>query len=393
MRFDPRILAMLLISGTVSLIGADIQPAAAGLTVHEWGTFTSIAGENGMAVDWSPLDGPTDLPCFVHRFEFGAKANLGGTVRMETPVIYLYSASTTTADIRVTFRNGFITEWYPKANRVASYFGSGIPPKGPDIRQPFANEPDSIAWPEVKLAPAIASPPFPFEFTSSHYYAARSTDAAPLLVGREREKFLFYRGVGRFQPPIAVWARAGNQILVRNLTADPIPVVILFQNQDGKISYRVHGPIETHTTLESPQLSDLGSLKTEMERMLVSQGLFPKEAMAMVATWSDSWFEEGTRLFYITPTSVLDLVLPLEVKPAPRQIARVFVGRMELFTPSTRKAITDAMQQGDWRPLQKYGRFLEPIAASMGPGPWTKPLDLMRVEYLQRESACGNSNW
>jgi hypothetical protein len=115
--------------------------------------------------------------------------------------------------------------------------------------------------------------------------------------------------------------------------------------------------------------------------------------MAMVATWSHSWFEEGTRLFYITPTSVLDLVLPLEVKPAPRQIARVFVGRMELFTPSTRKAITDAMQQGDWRPLQKYGRFLEPIAASMGPGPWTKPLDLMRVEYLQRESACGNSNW
>lgn len=24
---------------------------------------------------------------------------------------------------------------------------------------------------------------------------------------------------------------------------------------------------------------------------------------------------------------------------------------------------------------------------------WTKPLDLMHAEYLQRESACGNSNW
>ena len=24
---------------------------------------------------------------------------------------------------------------------------------------------------------------------------------------------------------------------------------------------------------------------------------------------------------------------------------------------------------------------------------WTKPLDLMHAEYLQRESACGNNNW
>jgi len=24
---------------------------------------------------------------------------------------------------------------------------------------------------------------------------------------------------------------------------------------------------------------------------------------------------------------------------------------------------------------------------------WTKPLDLMHAEYLQRESACGNRNW
>ena len=24
---------------------------------------------------------------------------------------------------------------------------------------------------------------------------------------------------------------------------------------------------------------------------------------------------------------------------------------------------------------------------------WAKPLDLMHAEYLQRESACGNSNW
>ena len=29
------------------------------LTVHEWGTFTSIAGEDGRAVEWLPFGGPT----------------------------------------------------------------------------------------------------------------------------------------------------------------------------------------------------------------------------------------------------------------------------------------------------------------------------------------------
>ena len=35
--------------------------------VHEWGTFTSIAGADGTAVEWLPQAGPTDLPCFVER--------------------------------------------------------------------------------------------------------------------------------------------------------------------------------------------------------------------------------------------------------------------------------------------------------------------------------------
>src|SRR6266566_2374361 len=54
------------------------------MTVHEWGTFTSIAGDDGRAVEWLPMDGPTDLPCFVDRLRFNLKGSLSGTVRMET---------------------------------------------------------------------------------------------------------------------------------------------------------------------------------------------------------------------------------------------------------------------------------------------------------------------
>jgi hypothetical protein len=38
-----------------------------GLVAHEWGTFTSVAGEDGRPVQWLPHAGPTDLPDFVGR--------------------------------------------------------------------------------------------------------------------------------------------------------------------------------------------------------------------------------------------------------------------------------------------------------------------------------------
>src|SRR5256886_17502247 len=36
------------------------------LVVHEWGTFTSIAGKDGVALEWRPLNGSSDLPKLVH---------------------------------------------------------------------------------------------------------------------------------------------------------------------------------------------------------------------------------------------------------------------------------------------------------------------------------------
>jgi hypothetical protein len=396
MKSAVRLVPVLAVSGAALLMGASIGSLhPADLTVHEWGTFTSIAGDNGMAIDWEPLDGPSDLPCFVHRFEVGAKALLSGTVRMETPVIYLYGPESSTASVRVSFPKGFITEWYPKANRVATYIGSGIPPRGPDVRQPGKDEPDSIEWPAVKLRRDSDSIDFPLEQPPSHYYAGRRTDSAALLVEDEIEKFLFYRGVGRFQPPVAALVGAEDRLVVRNLGRAQIPAAILFQNRDGKISYRVSGPIGSEVTLEIPQAAaSTGMLRADMESILISQGLFAKEAKAMVATWGDSWFEEGTRLFYFLPTSVVDSILPLEVHPAPPHIARVFVGRMEIFTPTMKRVIRDAIMRGDSSVFAKYGRFLNPVTAGMAPDAWWgEQVSVMRRKYLGRETACGKSAW
>src|SRR6267378_5146666 len=101
------------------LAGSENPPVFSGLTAHESGTFTSIAGGQRQAAQWSPLAGSTDLPGFVEHFRSaGFKRGLRGTVRMETPVLYFYSAREAAVAVKVAFSKGVITEWYPDASRV-----------------------------------------------------------------------------------------------------------------------------------------------------------------------------------------------------------------------------------------------------------------------------------
>lgn len=46
---------------------SQVQGVEPGLVAHEWGTFTSIAGKDGRALQWLPLTPPTQSPGFVHR--------------------------------------------------------------------------------------------------------------------------------------------------------------------------------------------------------------------------------------------------------------------------------------------------------------------------------------
>jgi len=157
-----------------------------------------------------------------------------------------------------------------------------------------------------------------------------------------------------------------THILVSNLMRDSIPLAILFERRGEKLGYRYLGAVQNRSVAESPELnSDLDSLTRDLEKTLVDQGLFADEAHAMVETWKDSWIEEGARLLYILPQDFVDSVLPLKIQPKPASTLRVFVGRMEVVTPATEKAIETAYTSGDHATLSKYGRFLVPILQTM----------------------------
>lgn len=110
-----------------------------------------------------------------------------------------------------------------------------------------------------------------------------------------------------------------------------------------------------------------------METALISEGLFPDEAKAMVNTWKDSWFtEEGVRVFYILPRPWTDDILPLTLSPQPEELTRVMVGRAEIITPEVQATLSRLLvkaREGDANAhlqaeaeLKKLGRFAEAAA-------------------------------
>ena len=363
---------------------AQNSPTDPGLIAHEWGTFTSVAGETGQAVEWFPLNGPSDLPGFVEHFRgTGFKGGLSGTLRMETPVLYFYSAHDTTVDVSVSFLHGLITEWYPHASNVepsASLNNAAL----------FQRQSSgSISWKSVGVQ-VSAGNAFPQEVQPSHYYAARATDSSPLRVSTENseqnEKFLFYRGVSLASPPLSALVLPNGQIEAMNQTADQIQKLILFERRGDNIGYREINSLREGALLNPPILdASLDSLLADLQDSLVSAGLYPEEAHAMLESWKDSWFEEGARLIYIVPSSFVEKVLPLTIQPQPAAIRRVFVGRMELLTPATQRAIETAAASGDQTTLALYGRFLAPMLETI----LRKEPDTALAKYLS--SALSNT--
>lgn len=385
-------LAVILVVALGATVGLTRATGSPGVVVHEWGTFTTVAGVDGRAIDWLALGGPTDLPCFVKHVRaatlapstarpadptrrtvtFGpvhkgevvvssakpltyeqARSELWGKVRMETPVIYFYATREHNARVTVHFPRGVITEFYPSPENAIAPFTTMT------LRNPAHVH--TLNW-NVTIAPSIPEV-YPDGGESSHYYAARATDATPLRVGGEQEKFIFYRGVADFEAPIKALVTAGDSVLVVNaLGYDSIPAVILFENRNGRMGYRAAGSVARFVTLAQPTLDgDVATIRAALHNLLVSAGLYPKEATAMLDTWRDSWFEEGSRVFYLLPPRSVDAVLPLQVVPAPSTVARVFVGRMELIDRRTLSTVSAALQSDDAATLGRYARFLGPI--------------------------------
>jgi hypothetical protein len=392
--------AATLLAASFSLHAATDDP----FVVHEWGTFTTVHGANGEQIWWMP-PASVDIPDFVYRSETTGSWSSNPIIhpkdatalaRMETPVIYFYSQRERVADVRVRFRGGFLTEWYPQATAAESKVVANAAPLA-DAWQFL------IEWKGLKILARDTREMTLGQLIRSraghgdHYYIARETDANFLRVssplarkGPEHERDLFYRGLGYFQAPLTVGMDAQEQELSLSARgAEQMEGAFLVSIRQGMMRYRkIDLPSSDAPAAVDPNTEPFGALgdvrklaMRDMARALVEQGLYEKEAQAMVNTWQDQWFaEDGTRVLYLLPGDWTDRTLRLEISPRPDRIVRVMVGRAELITPTTERQLRqqiltfrsgDAKAKGravaDMRALG-LGRFLQAAVSKVTTG-------------------------
>lgn len=361
--------------------------------LHEWGTFTTISGSDGVMLAGLQVE-EERLPFFVqghnHLNFQGMKSIVRPVanvrVKMETPVIYFYGDKRENVSVHVGFEGGTISQWYPP--RTA---GDVLPPLREEGGEPLAKgfkiDADGnfvikesnvldfgkkyngfIHW-DAEIIPRS-------EVDSSLYFRAGETnnwiypqvpDSNIVKVGGEYEQYLFYRGMGNFTLPLTLTVDSAETLMMDFKGKEKVPFALAFERINGKVRYKVFssgldadsqtqiaeegGWTELPASIESDRV-----IYKEMRTGLMAQGLTQHEADGMVKTWWDSYFgHEGLRVFWILPQNEVERILPMKVKPAPENQVRVIVGRSEVLRPSFEKKLLAQAVKADAE--QKYFNY------------------------------------
>jgi len=309
------------------ILALAVAPAAAKepdkFVVHEWGTFSTFSGSDGKPLKFHPDD--RDLPAFVYDYRRLVKGVFSDVlVSLETPVLYFYTDRDRVVSVRVDFPNGVITDWYPQASR---------PPT------------ESLRWDNLNVS--AAGDPKLIGDGKGRYFAARETDARAVSSAEnnktETEKFLFYRGVGEPAMPLTVRGRGDGAFAVKNAGKAALPAFVFLRVQDKKVSFQTFGSLAAgaEQQVEVPKTaSTTEKLGEAVVALLIGQGLYEKEARAMVKTWSADWFgDDGTRVLYLLAESQTAALLPIKIEPKPDVLVRVMVGRHDVLPPEREREV------------------------------------------------------
>ncbi|CAN5378698.1 hypothetical protein BH10PLA2_BH10PLA2_28570 [soil metagenome] len=380
--------SLIAVAAAATSLASDQGKPAKPFVVHEWGTFLSVQGSDGMNLG-GMVDSDEVLPTIVDSFGPASYQRASMFIKMETPVTYFYSDIPRTVQVRIDMPKGLITHWYPI---VRNY--------GPNPSQPRTTpEKGFIEWRNVQLLPQENTDRLVAPVGDNQSWRfARETDAALLKVtgfvskdGKKNfekrdqyEKFLFYRGLGGFNMPLSVRAekaQEGNSLHLKNSSAQPLTGIIAVHIENQTIRFGSVNNLPANGSGELAASKFLGKsiplaegvplVKQAVARTLVEAGLYEKEAQAMVNTWEHSYFRtEGLRLLYILPRPEVDAIIPIRIQPTPEQLVRVMVGRVEVLTPERERQIESFISQlgaTDFRTRQaasdglaRLGRIGEP---------------------------------
>jgi hypothetical protein len=372
------------------------QAMAGNLTVHEWGTFTSFMGSDGVQMEGLHHEDET-LPNFVYGLKKEAAENpmptprprpapcrpiskvgcetlynlmethselfpeapisAGVTQKMETPVIYFYGEAGQNVNVEINFPQGIITQYYPQA----SY-------NYPKLSEARELKDSKFIFDVTLLDPKTTLTNYTPE--TSIWSPARKVQLANVVQSNNgnKEKFIFYRGIGDFASPLQVTSDQ-NDVLTLVSNNSPISMAFILNSNGIRGNFQTVGDIglKTGSKAQVPNLNNgypfdeyVTQVKKAIATELVRNGLFEAEAQSMVNTWEKSYFKTpGMRVLYIVPNNSTEEILPLSVKPIPTELKRVLVGRVEIMTKNQEITYLKSIQNGII-PEEVLSRFSEP---------------------------------
>ena len=375
-----------LVIATVIAASAHLQATAGdapmpGLAVHEWGTFTAVFSDDGRQLGSVNID-DEPVPHFVHTispsggvahvpnpklpgYTPGAVTpNPAATVRLETPVLYVHlpagRSDPLPMRISATWHGGWLTQFYPQARFDGTVSTGTLSPSATS----------SLHWDVVARNEVRPIGPATFD---AIWLAPREVQAAALHLaqGAEEERYLFYRGIGGGTSPWRARREAGQIALdwrssvdIGAIAQEPSAIVISVQ-ADGSRAWRAfrNGTASAEFT-PAEHAATTPELEAWLHRALMADGLHADEATGMVHAWRVSWlFRPGLRVLAMVPQAHTDAELPLAITPAPSEVKRAMVARLELLADSQRPALARARQSAtaaqDAHARHTLGRFTQ----------------------------------
>ena len=304
--------------------------------VHEWGTFTSVKASDGHTLGGvHHID--EALPAWVHRR--ATNEPWGYDVegipeeplqQLETPVLYFHSGPPRAVRVDISFPQGVVGEWYPSATSFT-----------PAIGALTALGAGAMRW-DLVLAPGLPTASFPPVSPDEIWAPSRQVSSAPVRAATdEREQFVFYRGLGKFDPPVKISAPSDQTLHLENLGSEGVPAAFVLVVKGAMGAFSPVGPLPAGATMDTAipatamsSAEMIAAARSGLRLALEATGLYPDEAIAMVDTWTRSWFHaEGIRVLYIAPRAWTDGWLPTTITPAPSSLVRTLVGRVDMLTP------------------------------------------------------------
>ncbi len=363
-----------LAAGTLAL--AQSSSPRGGLIVHEWGTFLAMNGSDGVTLDGMYHEEHA-LPGFVHARSRDELSMRTSNLKGETPVIYFYTDTAKRVSVEVGFPKGVWTQWYPQADYVGpSYVQTA------SLLRPGHGR---IAW-TVDVDPSPSTATLPVTSRDALWNFTRDVDAAFVTTTsanqpKERERFIFYRGLGEAGLPLSVSTTKSGQLQCGADLSGGLRHIYLLRVEKGQGAYRYLPSLQCGDQIDRvlPELD--GALPVErfadavaedLSKRLVDSGLYEKEARAMTNTWRTSYFTtDGIRVLFVLPQSWTDRFIPMTIRPQPEKIVRVMVGRIELLTPDREHAVERAItglaspdsrvRETSFTTLREQGRYAEPL--------------------------------